>query len=286
MDLRAHTEVDVLIGPFIDKTDGNTTEDGLSLPQAEIKLSKNGQPLAQKDDGTTAAFDDDGYYNCELSEDDTDTEGQLVLIVHQSANALPVRHEYNVLSKAAYDSLYVAKDAGFLDVNIKTIGRADTQETEASNLEIACSAYSATRGLTGTALPAAAADTAGGIPISAAGALNIDAMNTNVSDIETIVDALGATAAARLKLSGEQILPATVDTVTNTHTPTTTEFQADDITEATSDHYNGRTVLFTSGVLSGQMTDITSYLAVGGIGQFTVTALTEAPANNDTFIIV
>ena len=95
-----------------------------------------------------------------------------------------------------------------------------------------------------------------------------------------------ATSAARLALSADVIIPATVDTVTNTHTPTTTEFQADDITEATADHYNGRIVIFTSGVLDGQATDITDYVAVGGIGQFTVTALTEAPSNNDTFIIV
>jgi len=104
--------------------------------------------------------------------------------------------------------------------------------------------------------------------------------------IKVITDALGATAAARLALSAGQIIPATVDTVTNTHTPTTTEFQADDITEATADHYNGRIVLFTSGALAGQATDITDYAAVGGIGQFTVTAMTEAPANDDTFIIV
>jgi len=36
-----------------------------------------------------------------------------------------------------------------------------------------------------TALPNAAADAAGGLPISDAGGLNLDAMNTNVNDIET-----------------------------------------------------------------------------------------------------
>lgn len=87
-------------------------------------------------------------------------------------------------------------------------------------------------------------------------------------------------------LSSNQIIPGTVDTVTNTHTPTTTEFQADDITEATADHYNGRIIIFTSGNLNGQATIITDYSQVGGIGQFTVNAMTEAPANNDTFIIV
>ncbi|MCP4259103.1 MAG: hypothetical protein GY774_16580 [Planctomycetes bacterium] len=85
---------------------------------------------------------------------------------------------------------------------------------------------------------------------------------------------------------GSTIIEFTVDTVINTHTPTTTEFQADDITEATTDHYNGRLVIFTTGALLGQMTDITAYVAVGGIGQFTVTGMTEAPANNDTGIII
>jgi hypothetical protein len=104
--------------------------------------------------------------------------------------------------------------------------------------------------------------------------------------IKLITDALGATAAARLALSAGQIIPFTVDTMTNTHTPTTTEFQADDITEATADHYNGRIVVWTSGVLAGQATSISDYQAVGGIGQFTVVGMTEAPANDDTGIIL
>ena len=201
MDLRANTAVDVLIGPFVDSTDGNTTEDGLTLSQADIKLSKNGQALTQKNDATAAAFDDDGYYNCELDATDTNTEGNLVLIVHESG-ALPVRHEYNVLSEAAWDSMYTAKDDGFMDVNIKTIGRADTQETEANNLESACSNYSATRGLTGTALPAAAADAAGGVPVSDAGGLDLDTLLSRITanvateakqdTIDTVVDAIKA----------------------------------------------------------------------------------------------
>ena len=47
------------------------------------------------------------------------------------------------------------------------------------------SAYSTTRGLAGTALPDAAADAAGGLPISDDGGLDIDTMNSNVSDILT-----------------------------------------------------------------------------------------------------
>lgn len=81
------------------------------------------------------------------------------------------------------------------------------------------------------------------------------------------------------------IINGTVDTVTNTHTPTVTEFQADNITEATADRFIGRIVTFLTGVCTGESTDITDYVAVGGIAQFTVTAMTLAPQNNDTFKI-
>src|SRR5574343_1842842 len=180
--LQANTAVDVLIGPFIDDTDGKTAETALTLSQADIKLSKNGQALAQKNDDTAAAHDANGYYNCELDTTDTNTEGTLTLIVHESG-ALPVRHDFMVLAQAAYISLVTAKDAGFMDVNIKTVGRADAQETEANNLESACSNYSATRGLSGTALPAAAADAAGGLPISDAGGLDLDTKLANTNEI-------------------------------------------------------------------------------------------------------
>lgn len=129
--LKANTAVDVLIGPFLDSTDGNTTEDGLTIARADVKLSKLGQALTQKTDITSAAFDDDGYYNCELDATDTASEGTLVLIVHV-AGALAVRHEYMVLSEAAYDSMFAAKDTGYMDVDVTAIS---TSTTAADNLE-------------------------------------------------------------------------------------------------------------------------------------------------------
>lgn len=132
LQLRANTAVDVLIGPFVDLTDGYTAEEGES---PSVYLSKNGQALAAKNDATTPVHDDAGYYNCELDATDTNTEGQLVLIVEASANALPVRHEFNVLAEAAWDSMYIAKDDGYMDVNIKAI----SEDTDAANaLESYC----------------------------------------------------------------------------------------------------------------------------------------------------
>ena len=130
--LQANTAVDVLIGPFIDDTDGKTAETGLTLSQGDIKLSKNGQALAQKNDDTAAAHDANGYYNCELDTTDTNTEGTLTLIVHESG-ALPVRHDFLVISQAAYASIVTAKDSGYMDVNIKAISE-DT--TAPDNLEL------------------------------------------------------------------------------------------------------------------------------------------------------
>jgi len=95
-----------------------------------------------------------------------------------------------------------------------------------------------------------------------------------------------AGAAAQLALSAGQIVSGTVDTPT-TFTATVTQFEADDITEATADHYNGRIIIFLAGsALAGQATTIEDYALQNSKGFFTVTALTEAPANNATFIIV
>lgn len=88
----------------------------------------------------------------------------------------------------------------------------------------------------------------------------------------------------RLARSAGQIIPGTVDSTALT--PTTTQFEADDITEATASHYVDRLVLWTSGALAGQVTGVTAYSLSGGRGRFTVEAMTEAPADNDTFVLV
>ena len=109
--LKQSTAVDILIGPFLDEDDGKTAEESLTLSQADIKLSKNGQALAQKADNTAAAHDSDGYYNCELDTEDTAEVGQLTVIVHESG-ALPVRHEYQIIEEIIYDEIYAADAIG------------------------------------------------------------------------------------------------------------------------------------------------------------------------------
>jgi len=107
---------------------------------------------------------------------------------------------------------------------------------------------------------------------------------TETTAIKTVTDALTAAAATKLALSAGTIVTGTVSH--DNTVASTTVFYSDDITEATPDHYKGRIVIFTSGDLTNQATDITAYALDTGEGKFTVTALTELPADDVTFIIV
>jgi len=76
-------------------------------------------------------------------------------------------------SEIADGAITDAKVANDVQVDIISIS---TSAPAADNLETAALAYSATRGLAGTALPAAVADAAGGLPISDAGGLDLDTL--------------------------------------------------------------------------------------------------------------
>jgi len=56
--------------------------------------------------------------------------------------------------------------------------------------------------------------------------------------------------------------------------------------EATADHFLSRQVLWLTGVLQGQGASISAYALQNSRGFFTVSTLTEAPGNGDTFIIL
>jgi len=117
MMLKQSTAVDVLIGPFVDKTDGASAENSES---PAVKLSKNAGALAAKNDATTPSLSADGYYICDLNATDTNTVGTLVLTVAASATALPVRHEFQVVAANVYDSLYAASGTDILQVETTT----------------------------------------------------------------------------------------------------------------------------------------------------------------------
>lgn len=103
--LKQSTAVTIKIGPFLDDTDGKTAETGLTLAQADIRLSKNGGAMGQKNSSTATTHNELGYYNVHLNTTDTDTLGSLKLMV-QKAGALPVWAELSILHAKAYDAMF------------------------------------------------------------------------------------------------------------------------------------------------------------------------------------
>uniref|UniRef100_A0A6M3L7Q7 Uncharacterized protein n=1 Tax=viral metagenome TaxID=1070528 RepID=A0A6M3L7Q7_9ZZZZ len=103
--LKQSTAVTVMIGPFIDDTDGKTAEVALTLAQADIRISKNAANTIPKSEATTCTHDELGHYTCPLDTTDTNTLGHLRLMVHQ-AGSLPVWHDYLVVTANIYDSLF------------------------------------------------------------------------------------------------------------------------------------------------------------------------------------
>lgn len=93
----------------------------------------------------------------------------------------------------------------------------------------------------------------------------------------TRVNGVAASAANLEQAAAGMVRGAAASGATTTSVPT-------NLTEATNDHYNGRTIIWTSGALLGQASTVTDY--VGATGTLTVVAMTEAPATNDTFILV
>jgi hypothetical protein len=120
-----------------------------------------------------------------------------------------------------------------------------------------------------------------GAMTSIAQASALTTVDTVVDAIKVITDALGATAAANLALS--MGAAGCVTGAAEAGTLSTTVMTSD-LAEATDDHYIGRAIIWTSGVLLGQASDLTDYS--GTAGAVTYTAVTEAPSAGDAFIIV
>lgn len=124
--LKQSTAITVKIGPFLDSTNGNDEETGLTINQADVRLSKNGGDYAQKNDANACVHDEKGEYSCQLNTTDTGTLGRLKLLVHV-AGALAVWHEYMVVPANVWDSLFGSDK---LQVDLTQI---DGQNTNGNN---------------------------------------------------------------------------------------------------------------------------------------------------------
>jgi len=207
-----------------DLTDG-TPKTG-DAAQITAKISKDGGALTATNDTNPTELED-GFYEFDLTQAETNAY-ELFLSPESSTSDIQVVGSPATIFTTQFDST-----SGYPQTDQAAIS-GDT--TAADNLESACDNYSATRGLAGTALPDAAADAAGGLPISDAGGLDLDGrldaaissrLAPTVASRTLDVTATGAAGidwanienpSTAVDLSGTDI--QTVDTATNTGTVT------------------------------------------------------------------
>jgi len=127
MIIKQSTAYTFRLGPFLDETDGKTAETGLTISQADVRLSKAGGNFAQKNESSSSSHDEIGFYICALDTTDTNTCGELMVAVHESG-ALPVLKTFQVVEEHIYAALYAASAAAF-DAN----QRVDVSQIEGSD---------------------------------------------------------------------------------------------------------------------------------------------------------
>lgn len=105
---------EVILGRFVDSTDGNTEKTALTIANTDIKVWKSGAAtLANKNSGGGIHIAN-GVYYAVLDATDTDTLGPLELHVHASG-ALYVQKLCHVLAAAIYDQVFGTSALSTLD---------------------------------------------------------------------------------------------------------------------------------------------------------------------------
>ncbi len=101
----------VVVGPFVDSTDGNTELNSLTITPSDVKVWKNNAAsFATKNESSNAvSLGSQGAYRVLLDAIDTNTAGSLVIFVHPTGS-LPVRVECVVLPANVYEALVTATE--------------------------------------------------------------------------------------------------------------------------------------------------------------------------------
>jgi len=189
-ELKTNTAVRIPVGPLVDPGDGKTAETSLTVTDLSVqiyKIANDGGAVTRTQFAPTASGGDndmalvasstDGVYDLELTATQLNFLGNARICFYDLDGFLV--HYIDILVVSAN---YFGWKYGTGNVNADAVAiSGDT--TAADNLESACDNYSATRGLAGTALPAAAANAAGGLPISTAGSLDLDAKLANTNEV-------------------------------------------------------------------------------------------------------
>jgi hypothetical protein len=128
--LRQSTSIDVRIGPFVDVGDGFTPETAIGntptnltgVDEAEL-LKADGAATVDITSNTWAAVSGcDGWYDLTLTTSDTNTVGELLVVIQDDSVCLPVYQRFQVVEEAIYDALFASSATGLLPANVTQFG--------------------------------------------------------------------------------------------------------------------------------------------------------------------
>lgn len=263
----------LLLGPFKDNTDGITDEDGLAGTMT-VYLSKAGAAMAARNSSDSITYDARGYYLVPLNGTDTNTYGQLKVIVAETG-VLQVWESFEVIDETVLDALRA--DAP-LEVSVVAFNADSASAAAAEDFFT-----NQTLDLSNVTIGADVVKISGGATAADNAELAFDGTGYTFPNSTFPADVIAldgnTTHAARLKAMMDTIATGTAVTGTLTSTVFTTSITG------SNDKYNGRWLFFRSGALEGQARQITDFANSGGT--FTVaSAFTTTPSNNDLIAVI
>jgi hypothetical protein len=249
------------------------------------------------DGGAANAIDDtnpteleDGYYVFDITQ--AETNGNMILISPESSTGdIQVIGTPAALYTTApnFNTLGIESDGDITKINL--CANTTLVDTTTTNTDMVGTDSAATASALATAQLDLDTLTGADGAIIASGTQTFDITGSITGNVSGSIGSVTAEVTADMtKINGvsasavnlEQGAFALQTGAAITGTLTTTAMTTN-LTETTDDHYNGRIITWTSGVLDKQATDITDY--VGSTKSLIFTAVTEAPSNTDTFVI-
>jgi hypothetical protein len=178
---------EVLLGMFLDSTDGTTPKTGLTIANTDINIWKaGGTSVAAKNSGGATEIGTTGRYYAVFDATDTDTLGSMIIDV-KVAGALYMRLEAAVLTANVYDSWF---GADVQDVSVTQIaGSAVDAATPQLGVNVVNWKGSAAAAMTGDAYARL------GAPAGASVSADVAAMKVDTAAIlvdTAVIGALGA----------------------------------------------------------------------------------------------
>lgn len=117
------------IGPFL--TTAGAVATGLTIAQADIRLSKAGGDFAQTANTGGATHDENGWYSLTLNDTDFNTAGELEVSINVSG-AMPVWKTFVVVTANYYDSKYLGTDS--FNVSVAELPTASVTEATCNKI--------------------------------------------------------------------------------------------------------------------------------------------------------